>query len=97
MGWNSNINPQQITVNNIDVIHVDYCQSTSGYCSSSYNDSVIALSSPGTHTFSGSQVTISNVRIEGDAVRMVRSFSTFPADHLSFFITFTYPLFYVFP
>ena len=75
LGWNAVLNFQDIDIEDIDVIHMDYCHlRTPGWCSVSSinnNNGFLVLSPPGTHTMTISNIQISRVRIEVDVGRFL--------------------------
>jgi hypothetical protein len=71
MGWNSKLDSQRVTVRDIDVIHVCYCCRPDGSCDSSDNEAIVDLAPDGTSVFDLADITISDVRVECDAVRLL--------------------------
>lgn len=73
MGWLSRVASQGVLVQDIDVIHVDYCAAMADptWCTGSNNDAVVDMAPDGTSSYGLGGITIENVRIEGDAVRLL--------------------------
>jgi hypothetical protein len=71
MGWVPKLGWQGTTVRDIDVIHVDYCQTAAGWCEQSDNEAVVDLAPDGVSVIGLASITVQNVRVEGDAVRLL--------------------------
>lgn len=71
MGWVSPLNSLNVMVTDIDVIHVDFCNRADGHCSQSNNEAIVDLAPSGTSVFNMGAITIANVRVECDAVRVL--------------------------
>jgi hypothetical protein len=71
LGWISPLPSRGVVVRDIDVIHVQYCSTSQGWCMGSNNEAVVDLAPDGTQLFSLADISIENVRVEGDAVRLV--------------------------
>lgn len=69
-GW-INVERSNTLVNQIDVIHVDYCHPNGNWCMNSDNEAVFDNCPDGTSGYTMNNVTIQNVRIEGDGVRLM--------------------------
>lgn len=70
-GW-VNLQRTDILVDEVDVIHVDYCAGVAaGWCMGSDNEAVIDAAPDGVTAADTARVTITNVRVEGDAVRLL--------------------------
>lgn len=71
MGWVNNVR-HNVLVEEIDVIHVDYCFFNGGtWCAASDNEAVIDSAPDGVTVVDTNAITIQNVRVEGDAVRLL--------------------------
>jgi hypothetical protein len=75
MGWVSSFARENATVDSVDVIHVDYCSLVAGggsqTCAMSDNEATVGSTPDGMTSVQLSNVTVSNVRVEGDAVRLL--------------------------
>lgn len=71
LGWVSPLSESGATVRDIDVIRVCYCCTAAGWCATGDNNAIVDLAPDGTSVFNIDGVTIENVRVEGDAVRLL--------------------------
>jgi len=75
MGWVSSFARENVTVDDVDIIHVDYCSLTTQggaqSCAMSDNEATVGSTPDGMTSVQLSNVTVSNLRVEGDAVRVM--------------------------
>jgi hypothetical protein len=69
-GWWASVKRHGITVDGIDVIHADWCAYPSG-CHTSDNNAVFDNAPDGTEAYNMYDYAVSNVRVEGDGVRLL--------------------------
>lgn len=71
LGWNSGLTASNVTVRDVDVVHVGYCSENAAQCSSSDNNGILDSDPQGVQSYSITGITLENIRVEGDAVRML--------------------------